>query len=40
VERGNEVEYAAAAEALTRFGRRMERTPELPQKIPTIEKQM
>jgi hypothetical protein len=34
------MEYAAAAEALTRFGRRIERTPELRQKTATIEKQM
>jgi hypothetical protein len=32
--------YAAAAEALTRFGRRMEGTPELCQKMATIQKQM
>jgi hypothetical protein len=34
------MEYAAVAEALTRSGRRMERTPELRQKIATIQKQM
>jgi hypothetical protein len=31
------VEYAAAAGALTRFGRRMEPTPELRQKIARIQ---
>jgi len=34
------MEYAAVAQALTRFGRRMERTPELRQKMATIQKQM
>ena len=32
--------YVAVAQALTRFGRRMERTPELRQKMATIQKQM
>ena len=40
VERGSGVEYAAVARALTRFGRRMERTPELRRRIAAIQKQM
>jgi len=34
------VEDAAVARALTRFGRRMEQTPEVRQKIAAIQKQM
>ena len=34
------MEYAAVAQAPSRFGRRMERTPELRQKIATVQKQM
>jgi len=32
--------YGALAQPLTRFGRRMERSPELRQKTATIQKQM
>ena len=32
--------YPAVAQALTRFGRRTERTPELRQKMARIQKQM
>ena len=40
MEGGKGVEDAAVARALTRFGRRMEQTPEVRQKIAAIQKQM